>query len=411
MANKSDYAVVGAGLIGLATALALKRAEPDASVVVLEKENGPARHQSGRNSGVIHSGIYYKPGSLKAKFSTAGARRLVEFCAEHGIAYEICGKVIVATHEQELPRLYALDERARANGVEVHRLNADELREREPRVHAVAALAIPGTGIVSFPQVADALLRRLKESGGDVRFGTRVIGISNGSAEIVAETTRDDVRARFLVNCGGLHSDRLARLGGVVPPARIVPFRGEYYVLRPERRHLIRSLVYPVPDPDFPFLGVHLTRAIDGSVHAGPNAVLSLKREGYRKRDFNLKDAMAIATYLGFWRLAAHHGAEGLRELHRSVSTRAFVRSLQRLVPELQLDDVEPTEAGVRAQALLPDGRLADDFLIVRGDRSLHLLNAPSPGATSSLVIGETLAEQVRAAAETRGPGRDCGIP
>lgn len=394
--SRADYAIVGAGLTGLATALALKHAEPDAGVVVVEKEPGPARHQSGRNSGVIHSGIYYKPGSLKAKFSVAGARRLVEFCDEHGIDYEICGKVIVATDENELPRLAALEERARANGVEVRRLTSDELREREPAVRAVAALAIPGTGIVSFPRVADAMLSKLKQSGADVRFDTRVTGIYNGGAEIVAETTSGDVKARFLVNCAGLHADRLARLDGVVPPARIVPFRGEYYVLRQGKRHLVRNLVYPVPDPAFPFLGVHLTRAIDGSVHAGPNAVLSLKREGYRKRDFNLRDAVSATTYRGFWRLAARHGAEGMRELHRSISKHAFVRSLQRLVPELDAGDIEPAEAGVRAQALLPDGRLADDFLIVRGTRSLHLLNAPSPGATSSLVIGETLAHQIR---------------
>jgi L-2-hydroxyglutarate oxidase len=395
---RTDYIVVGAGLIGLATAAALKRAEPDAGVVVLEKEDGVARHQSGRNSGVIHSGIYYTPGSLKATFSVAGARRVIDFCAEHGIAHEICGKVIVATDDSELARLQALEERARANGVDVRRLSAEELREREPAVSAIAALSVPGTGIVSFPEVAETLLQQLSAAGGDVRFESCLRNIRNGGPEIVAETTTGDVRGRFLVNCAGLHADRLARLDGVTPPARIVPFRGEYYVLKPERRDLVRTLVYPVPDPAFPFLGVHLTRAIDGSVHAGPNAVLSLKREGYRKRDFNLKDAAAVAAYGGFWRLAMRHGVEGARELHRSLSKKAFVRSLQRLVPDIGADDVEPADAGVRAQALLPNGRLADDFLIVRGTRSLHLLNAPSPGATSSLVIGEKLAQDVRAA-------------
>jgi (S)-2-hydroxyglutarate dehydrogenase len=394
--EKIDYVVVGAGLIGLSSALALKRAAPDASVVVLEKEAGAARHQSGRNSGVIHSGIYYRPGSLKAKFSVAGARRLVAFCSEHGVDYEICGKVIVATEESELPRLNALEERARANGIDVRRLSPTGLREREPAVRAVAALEIPGTGIVSFPQVADVLLRLLSEEGGDARFNACVTAISNGRDGVVVQTTGGDVRAGFLVNCAGLHSDRLAEMDGVTPPARIVPFRGEYYRLRPERRSLVRGLIYPVPDPAFPFLGVHLTRAIDGSVHAGPNAVLSLKREGYRKRDVNLRDAFAVASYRGFWHLVARHGAEGMRELHRSISKRAFVSSLQRLVPEIKAEDVERDSAGVRAQALLPDGRLADDFLIVRGARSLHLLNAPSPGATSSLVIGETLAEEAR---------------
>jgi (S)-2-hydroxyglutarate dehydrogenase len=393
--RRADYVVIGAGLTGLATALALKEAEPDALVVVVEKEAGPARHQSGRNSGVIHSGIYYKPGSLKARFSVAGRRRLLAFCDEHGIDYEICGKVIVATDEDELPRLAALEKRALANGVDARALTDEELREREPGVRAIAALEIPGTGIVSFPRVAETILRLLLEAGVDVRFGTRVTGIHNGGREIVAETTGGDVQGRFLVNCAGLHADRLARLDGVVPPARIVPFRGEYYVLREAKRHLVRGLVYPVPDPAFPFLGVHLTRAIDGSVHAGPNAVLSLKREGYRRRDFDLKDALSATTYRGFWRLAGRHGLEGMRELHRSLSKQAFVRSLRRLVPELGRDDIEPAEAGVRAQALLPDGRLADDFLIVRGTRSLHLLNAPSPGATSSLVIGEALAQQV----------------
>jgi L-2-hydroxyglutarate oxidase len=394
--ERTDYVVVGAGLIGLSTALALKRSAPDASVAIVEKEAGPARHQSGRNSGVIHSGIYYRPGSLKARFSVAGARRLVEFCAEHGVEYEICGKVIVATDEQELPRLYALEERARANGVDVRRLSSHELREREPAVQAIAALSIAGTGIVSFAQVADVVLGLLVELGGDARFDARVTDITSGRDDVVVHTTRGDIHTRFLVNCAGLQSDRLARMDGGRPPARIVPFRGEYYALRPERRDLVRGLVYPVPDPAFPFLGVHLTRAIDGSVHAGPNAVLSLKREGYSKRDFNLRDALSVASYGGFWRLAARHGGEGLRELHRSLSKRAFVRSLQRLVPDIQAEDVEPHGAGVRAQALLRDGNLADDFLIVRGTRSLHLLNAPSPGATSSLVIGETLAEQAR---------------
>jgi L-2-hydroxyglutarate oxidase len=386
--------VVGAGLIGLATALALIRRVAGGRVVVLDKEDAIARHQSLRNSGVIHSGVYYRPGSLKAQFARAGARALLEFCDEHEIAYELCGKLIVATSEEELPRLADLEARAVANGVQLRRLDLREVHEVEPHVTAVAALHLPETGVVDFQSVACAYRHIVEEQGGELRLGTRVVGIESGRTGKVVVTNRGAVETRYVVNCAGLHSDRVAALDGVPLPVRIVPFRGEYYELTPERRGLVRALVYPVPEPQFPFLGVHLTRTIDGAVHAGPNAVLSLKREGYRKRDVDLRDLRDVFSYSGFWRLAARHGLEGARELHRSLSRRAFARALQRLVPELRSADLVPAPAGVRAQALLPDGRLADDFVIVDGERSSHLLNAPSPGATASLLIGQTLAER-----------------
>jgi (S)-2-hydroxyglutarate dehydrogenase len=386
--------VVGAGLIGLATALALIRRVAGGRVVVLDKEDAIARHQSLRNSGVIHSGVYYRPGSLKAQFARAGARALLEFCDEHEIAYELCGKLIVATSEEELPRLADLEARAVANGVQLRRLDLREVHEVEPHVTAVAALHLPETGVVDFQSVACAYRHIVEEQGGELRLGTRVVGIESGRTGKVVVTNRGAVETRYVVNCAGLHSDRVAALDGVPLPVRIVPFRGEYYELTPERRGLVRALVYPVPEPQFPFLGVHLTRTIDGAVHAGPNAVLSLKREGYGKRDVDLRDLRDVFSYSGFWRLAARHGLEGARELHRSLSRRAFARALQRLVPELRSADLVPAPAGVRAQALLPDGRLADDFVIVDGERSSHLLNAPSPGATASLLIGQTLAER-----------------
>jgi L-2-hydroxyglutarate oxidase len=386
--------VVGAGLIGLATALALIRRVAGGRVVVLDKEDAIARHQSLRNSGVIHSGVYYRPGSLKAQFARAGARALLEFCDEHEIAYELCGKLIVATSEEELPRLADLEARAVANGVQLRRLDLREVHEVEPHVTAVAALHLPETGVVDFQSVACAYRHIVEEQGGELRLGTRVVGIESGRTGKVVVTNRGAVETRYVVNCAGLHSDRVAALDGVPLPVRIVPFRGEYYELTPERRGLVRALVYPVPEPQFPFLGVHLTRTIDGAVHAGPNAVLSLKREGYGKRDVDLRDLRDVFSYSGFWRLAARHGLEGARELHRSLSRRAFARALQRLVPELRSADLVPAPAGVRAQALLPDGRLADDFLIVVGERSSQLRNAPSPGATASLLIGQTLAER-----------------
>jgi len=390
-----DFAVVGGGIVGLATALSLGERAPDARILVLEKENAWAAHQTGHNSGVIHSGIYYKPGSLKARFAREGSRSMVEFCQEHGIDHEVCGKVIVATEPHELPLLENLYERGMANGLHVARITPEELREIEPHVRGLAALRVFSTGIVDYTQVARTYARLVEQRGGDLRLGTRVTGFVDDARGLVVETSRGAFHARYAINCAGLHSDRVARLAGAATGARIVPFRGEYYELRAERRSLVRHLVYPVPDPNFPFLGVHFTRMIGGGVHAGPNAVLGTKREGYRKTDFDARDFAEVMTFPGFWKLARRHWREGGREVARSLSKAAFVRSLQRLVPELQADDVVPAHAGVRAQALLGDGRLVDDFLIVPGRRSIHVCNAPSPAATASLEIGRAVVDWV----------------
>ena len=363
-------------------------------IALLEKEDALARHQTGRNSGVIHSGIYYKPESLKAKLCCAGRRRLVEFCETYGIRHELCGKVIVATSQSELPRLDHLYERGIANGLTVKKLAAHEVREIEPHVRCTAGIHVAETGIVNFVGVSRKLGQLVESGGGELRLGTKVCGIQTKGNETVLETTTGAISARLIVNCGGLYSDRLATLAGAKPDARIVPFRGEYYELKPERRFLVRNLIYPVPDPQFPFLGVHFTRMIDGSVHAGPNAVLSLKREGYHRSSFNLGDFVDTMTYPGFWRLVRKHARSGLEEMYRSFSKRAFTRSLQKLIPEIRDEDIVTAEPGVRAQALRSDGGLVDDFLIVNNSCGMHVCNAPSPAATASLEIGRAIAEQ-----------------
>jgi (S)-2-hydroxyglutarate dehydrogenase len=390
-----DFAVVGGGIVGLSTAMALQRRYPRSRLLVLEKESRLAAHQTGHNSGVIHSGVYYRPGSYKASLARAGCRSMIAFCRDHGIPHEICGKVIVAAEEWELPLLASVRERGVANGVEVRELDAAELREREPHVRGLAALLVPAAGIVDFRAVAAHYARLIEEAGGEIRLGCKVVGVPERAGGVVIETDRGKFEAATMVNCAGLHADRIARLAGVPSPARIVPFRGEYYELKPEKRHLVRHLVYPVPNPSFPFLGVHLTRMIDGSVHAGPNAVLAMAREGYRKRDVSLRDTADYLRFSGFWRLARKHFADGLAEVRRSVSRRAFVQALQRLVPEIDAEDVSPAPAGVRAQAINPDGTMVDDFLILEGARSVHVYNAPSPAATASIEIGEFIADQV----------------
>ena len=390
-----DHAIVGGGIVGLSVAWALLERKPGTRILVVEKEGDWAQHQTGRNSGVIHSGIYYKPGTLKATLCREGNQRMQDFCAAHEIRYEMCGKVIVATEPSELPSLERLFQRGLENGLPVRKLSADQVREIEPHVRCVAGVHVPSTGIVDFAAVCRKLAELMTVRGGDLRLNTKVNGIRLAGSRVVLETARGPFEARWVVNCAGLHSDRVAKLAGATPEAKIVPFRGEYYEVKPERRSLVRHLIYPVPNPDFPFLGVHFTRMIDGSIHAGPNAVLSLKREGYRRSDFSLRDFMETMLFPGFWKLVGRNAAEGLKEMQRSFSKRAFVRSLQKLIPEIQAEDLVPGAAGVRAQALRRDGELVDDFLIITGANAVHVCNAPSPAATASLEIGRTIVDQL----------------
>lgn len=390
-----DFAIVGGGIVGLSTGMALGRRYPDASILVLEKESRWAYHQTGNNSGVIHSGIYYKPGSFKAEFCREGSRSMVEFCQEYGIDYEVCGKVIVATEADELPLLENLYQRGLQNGLNVTKISPEEVKEIEPHVSCLAGIRVPTTGIVNYKQVCQKYVDLVKSQGGDLRLNTKVEKISATNQGLVLETNNGTEETRFVINCAGLHSDRVAKLGHVDPKAKIVPFRGEYYELTPEKRYLVKTLIYPVPNPNFPFLGVHFTRMIDGSVHAGPNAVLSFKREGYKKTDFDFKDFAEVMTYPAFWKLAAKHADEGIQEIIRSFSKAAFVRSLQKLIPSVQAQDLVPTHAGVRAQALMNDGKLVDDFLIVKGQNSVHVCNAPSPAATASIEIGKAIVQQI----------------
>jgi L-2-hydroxyglutarate oxidase len=392
---ETDLCVIGAGIVGLATARALQLRHPGAHVVVLDKEATVAAHQTGHNSGVIHSGIYYRPASAKARLVARGRALLEEFCAEHGIHREYCGKVIVATSDEELPRLRRLEELAAAHGLKTHRLDRSGLREIEPHAEGLAALHVPATGIIDFAEVCRALAAEVTDRGGEVRTAAAVVGISTEVDRV--ELRLGDgttVRAKRAVNCGGLHSDRLARLAGARPDVRITPFRGEYHHLRPHATGLVRNLIYPVPDPAFPFLGVHFTRDVHGGVHAGPNAVLALSREGYRWGAVSLTDLAEMVWDPGLWRLMARHWRTGLGEMHRSLSLRALTRALQRLVPDLAQEDLEPAPAGVRAQALRSDGELLDDFAFAESGPVLHVLNAPSPAATASLAIGEEIASR-----------------
>ncbi|MEV5511053.1 L-2-hydroxyglutarate oxidase [Streptomyces orinoci] len=398
VAYDCDVLVIGGGIVGLSTAYAITRAAPGTQVVVLEKERGPAFHQTGRNSGVIHSGIYYRPGSYKARFAVQGAAEMVKFCAEYGIAHEVTGKLIVATEHTELPRLHALVQRGRRNGIPVRELGPRQIAEFEPRVRGLAAIHVGTTGVVDFGTVAGRLAELAEDAGASVRYGAEVRRIGRRGPVVAVRTADGTVlRARALVNCAGLHSDRVARLAGVDPGIRIIPFRGEFYELVPGRTHLVRGLVYPVPDPAFPFLGVHLTRGIDGQVHIGPNAVPALAREGYHRRTIRPADLATTLGYPGSWRLARHHWRYGLGEFHRSLSKRAFTAAVRRLLPEVTPEDLIPAPSGVRAQAVLPDGTLADDFHFARSPRMVHVLNAPSPAATASLPIGREVARRVLA--------------
>ncbi len=389
---KVDVAVIGGGIVGVATAMAVL-ARARVSLAVVEKEPRLAAHQTGNNSGVIHSGLYYRPGSLKARNCTSGREALLRFCSEHGIPADRCGKVVVATRAEQLPVLEELRRRGEANGlVGLRGLGPEEIREIEPHAAGVAGLFVPQTGIVDYVRVTEAYAEEVRRGGGVVMLGAPVRKVARDSGGMVLETGKGEVRCRYLVNCAGLHSDRVARLAGVEPGVLIVPFRGEYYRLAPGRDDLVRNLIYPVPDPEFPFLGVHFTRMIGGGVEAGPNAVLAFKREGYTRWSFSPRDTAVTFAYPGFWRMARSYWRMALGEYWRSFDKPAFVRALQALVPEIVPADLTPGGAGVRAQALDPSGRLLDDFRIVEGERQVHVLNAPSPAATASISIGATVA-------------------
>jgi L-2-hydroxyglutarate oxidase len=387
--------VIGGGIVGLATAHRFLERFPGEKVVVLEKEARVGEHQTGHNSGVLHSGIYYKPGSLKAANCIRGKRWMEEFCARESIPFETCGKVIVAVDASEVPRLEALHERGKANGIACELVGTERLGELEPAAAGVRALHVPGTGIVDYRAVCERLVKKISEAGGRVVTSARVVGVVERSSEVTVRSTAGDFGAATVVNCAGLHSDRVLQRSGGERPARIVPFRGEYWDLAPEARSLVRNLIYPVPDPSFPFLGVHFTRSIHGGVECGPNAVLAFAREGYTKARVSAADLWDVVTYRGFWKLAKKYGHTGAGEMWRSFSKAAFVRALQRLVPSIQAKDLTRAPAGVRAQALAPDGALVDDFLIQVEGRVVHVLNAPSPAATSSLSIGESIVDRI----------------
>ena len=389
-----DVAIIGAGIVGLSTARELASRFPQLRVLVLEKEATVAAHQTGHNSGVIHSGVYYRPGSLKARFCVQGAAEMVRFCQAHGLPHEICGKLIVATEESQRPALDELQRRALANGVPgVRLLSAGEIRDYEPHAAGIAALLVPGTGITSFRQVAEKYAQLARDSGVQILTSSAVQQIRSANSEFVVETSSGPHAAKFLINCAGLHSDRIARLAGADRPLRIIPFRGEYYEIRPERRELVRTLIYPVPDPRFPFLGVHFTKKVSGGVEAGPNAVLALKREGYTKTAFHPADVLDEVGFPGFWRMAKKYWKTGFAEMYRSFNKAAFVTALQKLLPEIREEDLINGSAGVRAQAVDKNGALVDDFQFITQTRALHVCNVPSPAATASLPIGRHIVE------------------
>lgn len=392
-----DFTVVGAGIVGLSTAWKLSLAYPHANILLLEKEDRVAPHQTGHNSGVIHSGIYYKPGSYKAKNCVDGRHQLVEFCRQNNVAHDICGKVIVATEESELPKLKQIFERGVQNGIEGIRLiDQEELIAIEPYVNGIRAIHVPCAGIVDFAAVCRVLADKLTSGGHDVLFNHTVQNVFQGSEELTIQTSAGRFKTRYLINCAGLHSDRVARSAGVQSPVKIVPFRGEYFDLKPGAEHKVRGLIYPLPNPEFPFLGVHFTRMAVGGVECGPNAVFSFKREGYKKTDFDLKDTIETADFPGFWKLASKHWRMGLDEIYRSFSKKGFLKKLQKLIPSIRMDELTGSPSGVRAMALQPNGEILDDFYFETTDREIHVLNAPSPAATAGLSIGDEIVTKVQ---------------
>lgn len=403
----ADFCVIGGGIIGLATAMNLLERRPGANLVLIDKENRVAAHQTGHNSGVIHSGIYYAPGSRKARLCLEGCTATKEFSRQHGIPFDECGKMIVATRADELPRMEALLERAAVNGVEAHRISGDELRAREPNITGLGAIFVPSTGIADYPGICRAMMDLLRARGAQILLGDPVTAIAEDGEAVTVTTPAREIRCRRLVVCGGLQADRLARMAGLDPGMRVVPFKGEYFQLAPSRNDVVNHLIYPVPDPALPFLGIHLTRMIDGSVTVGPNAVLSLAREAYSGFGFDARDAASALGWPGLWRLMARHMGSSLAELGNSLYRRGYLKMCQRYCPSLTMNDLLPYRPGIRAQVLTRDGRMVDDFLFRRGARMLHVLNAPSPAATAAIPIGRMIAAEVldNAAGAANGAG------
>ncbi|MFC0272746.1 L-2-hydroxyglutarate oxidase [Metabacillus herbersteinensis] len=390
-----DYIIIGGGIVGLSVGMELYKKNPKAKIAILEKENHVAAHQTGHNSGVIHSGIYYKPGSSKALLAKRGSETMTQFCRQHDLDVDICGKVIVASLDEELPLLENLYQRGAQNGLDIRLIEKEELHEIEPHVNGMRAIHVPMAGIVNYKQVAEKMRELIIQKGGEILLNHKVLSINETSKEVIIETNQGEITGAYFINCAGLHSDRIAKLAKVKTDVRIIPFRGEYYQLKPEKRELVKNLIYPVPNPNFPFLGVHFTRMIDGTIDVGPNAVLSLKREGYSKTDINLLDMKDVLYFKGFWKLAGQYMKEGTDEIIRSFSKKRFIQSAQKLMPDITEDDIIPGPAGVRAQALKNDGTLVDDFFIMAGQRSIHVLNAPSPAATASLEIGKEIVKRI----------------
>lgn len=392
-----DFIIIGGGILGMSTAMQLLRAYPDSRMLLLEKESAPARHQTGHNSGVIHAGVYYTPGSLKARFCLAGNRATKAFCTEHGIRYDECGKLLVATNELEMQRMQALWERTEANGLQREWLSAGELREREPNITGIGGIFVPSSGIVSYAEVTAAMAREFEMRGGEIRYGAEVIGLDERPTEMLVKTSVGEFTSRFMVSCSGLMADRVVRMLGLDPGFTICPFRGEYYLLPAEHNRIVNHLIYPIPDPSMPFLGVHLTRMIDGTVTVGPNAVLALKREGYRKRDISLADTFAMLTDPGILRVLKNNLRPGLVEMRNSLFKRGYLQEVRKYCPSLEVKDLKPYPAGVRAQAVSREGKLIEDFLFRNTRRSVNVCNAPSPAATSAIPIGAYIIEQIDA--------------